>query len=59
VCSSDFLDGSLAVVVCEGNKNWEVIQAKSRVLNLYSKVSATVLHETTIESYISTAVHRQ
>jgi hypothetical protein len=44
------------MTACEGNKNWEVILAEMQVLNLYSKVSATVLHGTTIEACISTTV---
>jgi hypothetical protein len=58
VHSSRFLDGSPTVVACEGNENWEVIQVKRWVLNLYSKVSIAVLHGTTVEACVSTTVHR-
>jgi hypothetical protein len=56
VHSRRFLDGNLAEAVCEGNKNWEVIQTERRVLNLYSKVSAGVLYGTVVEACISIVV---
>jgi hypothetical protein len=58
VRSSRFLDGSPTVIACEGNKNWEVIQPKRHILNLYSKVSAAVLYGIVVEACISTTVHR-
>jgi hypothetical protein len=50
VHSSRFLDGSSTVAACEGNENWEVIQVERRILNLYSHVSAAVLHGTIVDS---------
>jgi hypothetical protein len=51
-------EGPTAVASKRTNENWEVIQAKRRRLNLYSKVSATVRNGPTVEACISTIVHR-
>jgi hypothetical protein len=56
--SSHFLDGGPVMAACEGNENWEVIQAERWVLNLYSKVSTVVLQGTVVEACISTTVQR-
>jgi hypothetical protein len=58
VRSSRFLDGGPVAAACERNESWKVIQAKRWVLNLYSKVSTSVLHGTVVEACTSTTVHR-
>jgi hypothetical protein len=52
------LDGGPAMAACEGNKNWEGIQAERRGLNLYSNVSVVVPNGPAVEACISIAVHR-
>jgi hypothetical protein len=52
------LDGGPAMAACEGNKNWEEIQAERQGLNLYSKVSVVVPNGPAVEACISIVVHR-